>query len=201
MSGTVGIVFGYRAAQRVAFHIDVGPGPHGHDHLRAVGVENDVARPVRVVASGGQVEDFLGKVFGLCLTGPVPETDHGIGIGHIEVIAPESHAEGPVESGLEGEPCVRDAFAQGVTQDEDGPRPRVGEKDVAIRRQGHPARLFESALGVNADLEAGRQVELSAGRTRNHPRRIRHALGGEGSWQSGQRDLVVSETFRVDLYR
>ncbi len=90
-----------------------------------------------------QVNDLLRRAFRFHLAGFIREADDRVIVSDVKIILPEGQAKGTVQSAGEGLPGFGDAVFVGIPQNGDLIGPAFGDKDIAIRRQNHPARMIE----------------------------------------------------------
>ena len=150
---------------------DIAVGADGGVELAAVGAGNDVLGPVVVEWAAGQVGNpgaFGGDLRGAWFVG---EAHHAVGVGDIEVVADQRHAEGRIEPLEQSAAHLRDTVAVGVAQQGNavgaghagagarhhlvhdphaqavavGPAGRVGfgHEHVAVGQHVQPARVIE----------------------------------------------------------
>jgi hypothetical protein len=147
--------------------------------------------------AAGQVGDLLCRLHNLCITLLVGEAHHGIGIGDIERVADQRHAERRIEVLQQHRAHLGDAVTIGVAQKRDavgarracagpllrlrvdhtldalgifGPLRTVAlcDQDIAIRQHQKPARVLEP-LGEGSNRKSLCRRGLCA---------LRPALGG-----------------------
>ena len=107
---------------RDAVLADIAVGADGHIELRTVGVGDDVLGPVMVDRAGRKIDDLLAFLRDARLAVTIGEAQHGIGVGDIERIAGQGHAERRVQAGDEDVALIGDAVAIGVAQQHDAIR-------------------------------------------------------------------------------
>ena len=90
-----------------------------HVEARAIAAGNDVLGPVMVDRARGQVDDLYAGRGDLRIARLVGKAHDRIGVGDIEFVADERHAEGRIQSGQKHGSRVRDAVAVGVAQQRD----------------------------------------------------------------------------------
>ena len=154
----------HRRADRIRLDVDVGRRPDRHVERLAVRREPEGARPVTGLPAR-QIRNLRRRAAGLRIASLVGEADDRIGVGDVEAVLPEVHAERLRQAGRElgALALFNRLILVRVAQHVDAARRRVRKEDVAIRRFDHPGADVES-LGKRLNLEPlGRPSSPSAG--------------------------------------
>src|SRR5262245_59711359 len=108
------------------------------------------------------IEQLLGLAIRFGLTRLVLESNERVRVADVEVVLPERESVRPRKPVRKHEALIYPAVAVRVTQYGHAARLRFRNENIAVRCEGHSARLLHLPFGKNADLEAGRQLQLCA---------------------------------------
>src|SRR6266446_5070845 len=123
-------------------------------------------------------------------------------VADVEIVFPERDTEWLQLIIRENKTFIGYAVLVRVAQNDDlAGRRRIGEKDVAVWRQRHPAWPLKTAFRKSADLESRRQVQLRAFRSWNHFRPIGYLVLKFWLRQIGRLDLVMRKGATADCGR
>ena len=158
--------------------------------LRAIGTGDQVLGPVVVDRPGRQVDELGALAVEMRLARRIGKADHGVGVGDVELVADQRHAERRAEMVGEHRRRLRRAVWTQAAQQRDavgarragtgtlhqlahdhaldalavfglGRRIGLGDEHVAIRQHVEPARMVESG-GVSGHPKAGGGDRLGA---------------------------------------
>src|SRR5262249_45877834 len=140
--------------------------------LRALGVEDQVSRPVLAITIHRKVGNLFGCALRLRLTGFVFESDDRVGISHIEIIAEKRHSERSGEPSSKNESLVCSAIAIAISQNADAIALGLGNKQISVWRERHPSRTLKVTFCINLDIETGWNCQLRSLRLLYHARKV-----------------------------
>ena len=193
----------------------VAVGPDGDVEMRAVWARDDVLGPMIIDGAGRQIGHLHRGCGDRRLPILIGKPQQGIGVGDIEVVTHQGHAEGRIEPGQEGRLRLGHAVAVGIAQQHDAIGARhahagaardkgddhlhdarlsirpcrgvgLGDEHVAIRQDVQPAREVEAG-GVGGDGQARGRYGLHA---------LGPALGG-GDVHGGNERLLGFGKLRI----
>src|SRR5688572_15647244 len=96
-----------------------------------------------VVAAGRKLDEFFGGSFSRGLTGLVFETDDRVRIGNVEPVLMKRHPERLRKLVGKDEPFLGNTVLVLIAKNMDRIRTRIGQENVAVRCECHPAGLTE----------------------------------------------------------
>ena len=178
MSRTVGPILVDGGAARVRPRHCVGGGTDRHVHPFAIGIEDEIARPVvepegpadvdaqalggiviEGVAADGEVHHMFRRTVRARLTGRITKAHHGVVVAHVHVPAVEGDAVRPGQALREDLPVLGRAVAVLIPQQRDRATPALGHEHVAARRERKPTGSRQ-IVGKDIHDEAGRNREV-----------------------------------------